>query len=84
MSTFRSPDVLTGLFGTAATGTAFRFGTLTAWNSATRTNTVDVNGAQFANCPVLEPAVASLAVGGLLLLLVMDRKHLILGRVVSA
>lgn len=80
---FDPPDSLVPLLADARTrtGGAPIQGRLTAWDAATRANTVQVLGQDRTNLPVLAPAEATLAAPCTVLLIPFGPTHLIAGRI---
>ncbi|MDN5929493.1 MAG: hypothetical protein L0I24_00240 [Pseudonocardia sp.] len=56
-------------------------GRLTAWNSVTRANVVEVLGEDRVNLPVLMSAEATLSAGQTVLLIPLGPSHIIAGRI---
>jgi hypothetical protein len=87
------PFVLPSLQTTDLTGTLsdrpdpvqlFAKGTIVSWDSSIRRGTLSFNGAIYENLSVLDtPALASLAVNDVVLLLKMNRSWLIVGRILD-
>lgn len=75
------PSSLVPLFEAVALPREAIMGRLTAWNSVTRANTVDVLSQNRVNLPVLSSAEATLTAGVTVLLIPLGNTHIIAGRI---
>ncbi len=75
------PGSLVPLFAAAPLVREAIQGRLTAWNSVTRANTVEVLGEDRVNLPVLSSAEATLAADVTVLLIPLGPSHIIAGRI---
>lgn len=75
------PGSIVPLFAPAPIPREAILGRLTAWNSTTRANTVDVLGENRVNLPVLSSAEATLVANVTVLLLPVGNTHIIAGRI---
>lgn len=74
------PGSVVPLFTRPAPPFALIAGHVIAWNPTTRENTIDVQGVDRVNLPVLSGAEATIAVGMNVVLAPFSHTHLIVGR----